>query len=266
MLNRTSLMFESFTRFIDIIFHASKLSKIELLYRYKRSLLGIWWALLNPLISVCVYYIIFNEVIKIKDFSKSEYLIYLVCGVIVINFNLQTITSIAENFSSRVNVITRIKVNPYTLAQGTLGASVFNFLMTLIPLFILLLYYRESSPRLLLLIPLTCLMMFFVFGVGLALAVLYTLFDDMKAIMRIVFSFVPFLTPIFYKLDQLPLNLQGWIATSPFTVFLTLFRWCIGIPEKLTIAIFVNLSLGLAFSFVCMIFFHNKWNVVVKML
>jgi ABC-type polysaccharide/polyol phosphate export permease len=79
-----------------------------------------------------VYYLIFNEIIRIEDFSKKQYFIYLVSGVIIVNFCIQTVTAIAENFSVRVGVITRLKVNPYTLAQGTLGASVFNFFMTLL--------------------------------------------------------------------------------------------------------------------------------------
>jgi ABC-type polysaccharide/polyol phosphate export permease len=166
----------------------------------------------------------------------------------------------------RVNIITRIKINPYTLAQGTLGASVFNFFMTLIPFFMLVLFNRGFSPRVLFLFPLICVMMFFLFGVGLALAILYTLFDDLKAIVRIVFSFIPFLTPIFYKLDQLPVNLQLWITASPFTNFLVLFRWCVGGSENLQISVVWSLLFSLMFSFVCMVFFDKKWNRVVKLL
>ena len=240
MISRLTML-ERYTHLQRIFFHAIRLSKIELLHRYKRSFLGIWWTLLNPIVAVCVYYAIFSEVIRIEDFTKSEYLIYLVSGVIIVNFSLQTITAIAENFSMRVNVITRIKINPYTLAQGTLGASVFNFLMTLIPFFILLLFNRGLSPRVLFLFPLICVMTFFLFGLGLALAILYTLFDDVKAITRIVFSFIPFLTPIFYKLDQLPVSLQSWIAASPFTNILILFRWCVGGSENLQISVLWSL-------------------------
>lgn len=259
-------MLEKYTECQRIFIHAIRLSKIELLHRYKRSFLGIWWTLLNPIISVCVYYVIFSEVIRIEDFTKSEYLIYLVSGVIIVNFSLQTITAIAENFSMRTNIITRIKINPYTLAQGTLGASVFNFFMTLIPFFILVLFDQGLSSRMLFLFPLICVMMFFLFGVGLALAILYTLFDDMKAITRIVFSFIPFMTPIFYKLDQLPVPLQHWIAASPFTNILVLFRWCVGVSGDLQISAFWSLLLSLTFSFVCLVFFNKKWNSVVKLL
>ena len=249
-----------------IFFDAIRLSKIELLHRYKRSFLGIWWALLNPVISVCVYYAIFSEIIKIEDFTKSEYLIYLVSGVLIMNFSIQTITGIAENFSLRVGVISRIKVNPYSLARGTLGASTFNFFMTLVPFFILVGFNLGFSPRILYLIPLICVMMFFLFGMGLALAILYTLFDDVKAITRIVFSFLPFSTPIFYKLDQLPINLQHWIAASPFTNILTLFRWCVGGSENLHMSAFLILLLSLIFSLACMVFFDKKWSEVVKLL
>ena len=250
----------------QIFSHAIRLSRIELLQRYKRSFLGIWWSLLNPLITVTVYYLIFNEIIRIEDFSKKQYFIYLVSGVIIVNFCIQTVTAIAENFSVRVGVITRLKVNPYTLAQGTLGASVFNFFMTLLPFFILLLFDRGISPRVLLLFPLICVMMYFFFGIGLLFAIVYTLFDDAKAITRIVFSFMPFFTPVFYKLDQLPQDLQYWVAASPFTNFLVLFRWSIGESENLQISTILNLALSLVFSSICLTYFRNKWDGIVKLL
>jgi len=249
-----------------IFSQAMRLSRLELLQRYKRSVLGIWWSLLNPIISVGVYYLIFSEIILIQGFSKKEYLIYLVAGVVVINFSLQTITTIAEGFSVRVNVITRLKVNPYTIAHGTLGASVFNFLMTLLPFFILLFFDRGISPRLLLLFPLICAMMYFFFGIGLLLAIAYTLFDDAKAITRLVFSFMPFFTPVFYKIEQLPQALQHWITASPFTNFLILFRWSIGEPQTLQITMFLNLVLSLVLSSICLKYFHIKWDRIVKVL
>jgi len=189
-----------------------------------------------------------------------------VAGVIVINFSVQTITTIAEGFSVRVNVITRLRVNPFTLAHGNLGASVFNFLMTLLPFFVLLFSERGISPRLLLLVPLICAMTYFFFGIGLVLAIAYTLFDDAKALTRIVLSFMPFLTPVFYRIDQLPQALQNWITASPFTNFLILFRWSIGEPESLQIAMFLNLILSLVLSSICLKYFYVKWDRVVKAL
>lgn len=242
------------------------LSRIELLQRYKRSFLGIWWSLLNPLITVCVYYLIFSEIIRFENLSKKEYLIYLVSGVIIVNFSLQTITLIAESFATRVNVITRLQVNPFTLAQGALGASVFNFLVTLLPLFTLLFFDRGISIRILVLLPLILTMMYFLFGIGLVFAIIYSLFDDAKAVVRIFFSFIPFFTPVFYKLEQLPTNLQPWVVSSPFTNFLILFRWSIGEPEILQISMLICLISSVLFAYICLILFRKKWNGIVKLL
>ncbi len=242
------------------------LARLELHQRYKRSVLGIWWSLVTPLTTVMVYFLVFRELIRIDYLSDSEYIIYLISGVILVQFTVQTVTLIAESFANKVGLIKRIRIQPLLLANGVLFASIFNFFVSLFPLAIMLVLQGSLSLRAFLLLPLLPLISYFLLAIGLLCGVLYTLFDDSKAIIRILISFLPFFTPIFYTLDQVPSHFRIIVENSPVTYFLTLFRWCIGFPEAISIQYFSYLIFVVLFIFVVFSFLNKIWKRVVWLL
>ena len=250
----------------DYAFRALILGRLELHQRYKRSVLGIWWSLATPLTTVMVYFLVFRELIRIDYFSDSEYIVYLISGVILVQFTVQTVTLIAESFANKVGLIKRIRIQPLLLANGVLFASIFNFFVSLLPLVIMLILQNSLSPRAFFLIPLLPLMSYFLLAIGLMCAVLYTLFDDSKALIRILISFLPFFTPVFYTLDQIPFHFRMIVENSPITFFLTLFRWCIGFPEAIYVRHFGYLIFVVLFIPLVFFFFNKIWKRVVWLL
>ena len=126
-----------------------RLAKFELIQRYKRSFLGIGWSIITPLITVFVYYLIFWQLLGSQQQNPIQYIIYLISGVIIVNFCIQSITLIGDSFSNKVGLITRIKVNPHKIACSVLVASNLNFIISLVPLILLLFMQGSFSFRLL---------------------------------------------------------------------------------------------------------------------
>lgn len=248
-------------------FHnALSLSKLELLQRYKRSILGLWWSLFNPLMTITIYFLAFSQLIIIEKYSEDEYLIYLISGVIIVNFSVQAMISVAETFAVKINLITRIKVDPFLLGAGVLFSSLLNFIIIFFPLILLIFFNHMLSVKFLFVLFLILCLSFFLYSIGLLLALLFTLFDDIKAMIRICFSFAPFVTPVFYSLDQLPKSFATFVLLNPLTSFLSLFRWTIGFNTKLEPFIFIHLFICLIFAFICLIIFRRKWGRLVKSL
>jgi ABC-type polysaccharide/polyol phosphate export permease len=239
---------------------------MELAQRYKRSWLGIWWSMLNPLCTVTIYYFLFVQLIKNQNFSDGQYLSYLITGVVFMSFSIQSITLIADSFVVNTNLIKKIKVNPHLLAGGVLSSSFFNFLISCVPLILVVTYQEKLGFRILALVPLLALLILFLYSTGLCLAVLYTLFDDSRAIVRIIISFLPFFTPVFYTLDQIPTNYRSLVELSPFTSFLILFRWIFGFSEKFDLMLLSRFSVILIFSILSLILFQKSWPKVVRLL
>jgi len=254
------------TKVFDFLQNIHFLGKMDLAQRYKRSWLGIWWSMLNPLSTVTIYYLLFVQLIKNQNFSDGQYLSYLITGVVFMSFSIQSITLIAENFVVSTNLIKKIKVNPHLLAGGVLSSSFFNFLISCVPLILLITYQEKLGYRILALVPLLVLLILFLYSTGLCLAVLYTLFDDSRAIARIIISFLPFFTPVFYTLDQIPSNYRSLVELSPFTSFLILFRWIFGFSEKFDLMLFCRFSGILIFSVSSLMLFQKSWPKVVRLL
>jgi ABC-2 type transport system permease protein len=256
-------MIQDFSKFA---FEVIQLGRIELMQRYKRTLLGLWWSLLTPIIAIAVYFFAFSQLIIIEGVSGKKYLIYLVSGVIVLHYSVQTLISIAESFSNKVNLITRIRINPFLLSAGVLASSFFSFFVTLLPLIAMLYYEDMISTRLLFLFPLLISLTYFLYGMGLLLAILFTLFDDAKAIIKIMISFLPFITPVFYSLEQLPRTFAQLVLINPLTIFLTLIRWTVGLPIALDSQFFALILLYLLLARLAFVLFRRSWGKLVTFL
>lgn len=243
------------------------LAKLELAQRYKRSIVGVWWSLLNPLLTVFIFFFVFQELITIQGIVGIDYLIYIISGVIVVLFSIQTVTQLADSLAAKINLVTKIKLDPFLLTSGVLSAGVFNFFVAFVPFIVLLLFTIPFNFKLLLLFPLVVWMSFFLYSFGLLIALAYALFDDAKPLIRIFISFLPYLTPVFYSINQLPSNVKLVVELSPITIFLKYFRWTIDLENDFNLRLFWIHFLALsALASLFLYIFKKAWPEIVKAL
>jgi lipopolysaccharide transport system permease protein len=185
----------------------------DLKLRYKSSVLGVAWTILEPLLMLAVLFFVFSTMFK----NEIEYFpIYLLSGIITYNFFKNGTTIALQSLSNRSSLITQIYFpRSIPAISSTLTASI----MLVVELAVLgcFMVYFQFTPSLtiLYLIPIYMLAFVFVLGVALGLSVLNVKFRDLEFIWAIILQAGFFLTPIFYQFEMLPESVQTILQLSP---------------------------------------------------
>jgi ABC-type polysaccharide/polyol phosphate export permease len=174
----------------------------ELTLRYKRSVIGIGWTLLNPMLTSFVLWVVFSFVFASRLPGTQQYAPYLMAGILLITFFNQGVTISAESIASNGLVLTKIYVPPQVFPISTALAGLVNFFIGMIPLTIVCLISGQSIAWTmpLVLVVGVCLALLTA-GIGLTLSIMYIRYDDMSP------------------------KLQQVIQMNPLTSYLDIFRW-----------------------------------------
>jgi ABC-2 type transport system permease protein len=240
----------------------------ELTLRYKRSVIGIGWTLLNPMLTSFVLWIVFSYIFSSKLPGNQQYAPYLFAGILLNNFFSQGLLASAEAIASNGSIFTKIYIPPQVFAISSALASFINFLIGLIPLTIVV---YISGTNLSWTFPLTLyialLMILLVSGLGLILSITFIRFDDTRNVVNVSLLMLLYLTPVFYPLSALSPRLQEIIGLNPMTSFLDCFRWAFSSNEVATWGDWLYISLfSLSIFYLGIVIFKKYWPRTVTML
>lgn len=201
-----------------------QLTRRDILTRYKRSVLGIAWTMLNPLGMMLVLTIAFSEVFRFK--TEYSYPAYVLSGLMVWNFFSQTTTASMVNLVWGGGLLHRIYVPRTSFALAAILTGVVNFLFSMVPLLIVMLITRVPMQLTMLLFPLPLLLVSaFSLGVGLLISTFAVYFPDVAEMYSIAVLGWMYLTPVIYPEEVLPITYQFWIThLNPMYYMVKLFR------------------------------------------
>jgi len=190
--------------------------------RYKRSTLGVLWTLLNPLLNTLVLSIAFQQIMR---FDVDNYTIYLLVGLLCWTFFSQTTMHTMNTLIWGSNLLKRIYVPRTIFAVSVVGNSLINYLLSLIPLAIIMLFMRHPFRPTLLLLPFAILLLgMFTLGLALFMSTLAVFFVDVIDIYGVLLSALFYLTPIIYPVSFIPARFVFLIELNPMTTMVNLFR------------------------------------------
>ncbi|MEY2673241.1 MAG: hypothetical protein RLZZ508_1118 [Actinomycetota bacterium] len=198
----------------------------ELTLRYKRSVIGIGWTLLNPMLTSFVLWVVFSFVFASRLPGTQQFAPYLMAGILLFNFFNQGLLQSAESIAGNGGVLTKVYVPPQIFAISAALAGLVNFFIGMIPLAIVV---YISGQTLALTMPLVLLvgacLCFLTAGIGLTLSILFIRFDDTRNIVNVSLMTLMYFTPIIYPVSILTPTLQRVLQFNPLTSYLDIFRW-----------------------------------------
>ena len=197
----------------------------DLTVRYKRSVIGIWWSLLNPLFTTAVMFYVFNTVFKSRLPNGQEFLPYLLSGVLLMTLFNQGLTMGADSVASGAGVLTKVYVRPEIFALSSTISSAINFFIGLIPLtaFLLISGQTPTWKFPLVFVVVGCMTLFST-GLALLLSIAYINFDDSRSLITIFLMALQYMTPVFYPISVLGPHTKRIILLNPLTSYLEVFR------------------------------------------
>lgn len=181
--------------------------------KYKRSVLGILWSFLNPLLTMTVQYIVFSTIFRsdIPNFA-----LYLLTGIVCFNFFSEASSMALMSIVGNAPLITKVYVPKYIYPLSRVLSSSINLLFSLIPLLAVMLITGAPLRPALLLLPfgLICLFLFSL-GTGLLLSTAMVFFRDTQFLWGVVSMLWMYLSPIIYPESIIPVKFLTLYKCNP---------------------------------------------------
>lgn len=209
-------------QFLKNQFLFEELVKRDFKVKYKRTVLGMGWSILSPLLTLLVMNIVFSHFF---GRGMKHYTIYLFCGNLLFNYYREATSNGMNSLMSNSRIFSKINVPKYIFLLSRNVTSLINFGLTLIVFFIFCIVDRvEFGIHFLALIyPIICLVVFDL-GIGLILSALFVFFRDMSYLYDIFTMLLMYLSAIFYTVDIMPEKYQTMFLLNPVYVYIKYFR------------------------------------------
>ncbi len=197
--------------------------------KYKRSVLGILWSILYPLLTMAIMALVFSQMFKF-NVEGVNYLVYLLTGLVFFNYFNEAsngaMTSVVANFS----LINKVYIPKYIFPISRVLFVGINFLLTLIPLLIIILFTGQGNEKCViniyyLLLPFVFVCLFtFTLGMGFILSTISIFFRDMFYIYGVILTLWTYATPIFYDISMLNPTVQNILKWNPLYMYIDFAR------------------------------------------
>jgi ABC-2 type transport system permease protein len=192
--------------------------------RYKRSALGILWTMLNPLLMMIVLTFVFSEVFRQSIISRS-YSAYALAGLLLWNFFSQTTTGAMSELIWGGGLLHRIYLPRAIFAVCALGTSLINLLLSLVPLFLIMLVTRVPIRPVALILPAPIILTaMFSLGAAFFLSRIAAYFHDVMEMYQILLTAWMYLTPIIYPKEIIPAKFRWLFKINPMYHLMEVFR------------------------------------------
>jgi len=194
----------------------------QLKAKYAGSKLGIWWAVVTPLILTASINFVFNVVFKIEI---KNYTFFVLAGIIPWFFSMNALTEAANSFIINSSVLKQSTSPHEFIPLASILANLLNFLIGFIFLLPLFIIFNFRITALLPFLAWVIIFNFiFIIGLGMLFSCANVFFRDLIHFMSIGFMVWFWITPVFYSLDMIPFPFRWICLLNPLTYYIILYQ------------------------------------------
>ena len=239
----------------------------DLTVRYKRSFLGVWWTLLNPMLTMGAMWLVFSQIFRLPS-GDVPYIVYLFSGLVLFTFFQQAVMAVGSSLTASSGLLSKVHVPAEVFSVAAALAVTVNLCISVAVLLVIQLIAGPGVHLSLLLAPLSVLCLLgFATGTGLVLATLAVRFYDALDLSAVLITLLGYLTPTFYPESIVPQRFQALLHLNPLYAHLRVMRaiffgnevpplWTVGVTVGSAV---VMLLIGAAV-------FMRSWRSIAVML
>ena len=206
-------------RFTEVL---EELVKRDLKVRYKRSVLGIFWTMLNPLLMMVITSIVFSNLFRS---AIVNFPIYVLSGYLVWTFFSQSTVAASSSILDSAGLTRKVYVPPALFPLACIASALINLTLSLVPLVLLMLVTNGKFSWTLLVLPFSAVFLaVFCYGIGLILSSSAVFFRDTVYTYQVLLVAWMYLTPLFYPEQIIPDQFRLFVYLNPVYHLVALFR------------------------------------------
>ncbi len=224
--------------------------------KYRRSVLGYVWSVLNPLLIMIVMYLVFSHIFR---FDLAYYPAYLIIGQTIFTFMTEATNQAIFSITGNSALLKKIYVPKYIFTLSKVTSSLVNLLFSMGAMLIVFIVSKVQFSFFMLFLPVILVEVYiFSLGLGLFLAQAAVFFQDIQYIYSVLTTAWMYLTPIFYPIEQLPETVQRSIMIgNPMYHYISQFRTIVlaqALPDLYTVCY------GFGLAVICLAF--GTWSFI----
>jgi len=198
------------------------LVKRDFITKYRKSVLGVLWSLLNPLLTMIVMTIVFSHVFR---FEIENFPVYLLSGQILFSFFSESTSTAMGSIVGNEGIIKKVYIPKYIFPVSRVLSSLVNLGFSFIAFLLVFIFTGVQFRWTMLLLPIPIIYTFvFALGIAMLLSSLTVFFRDITYLYGVLLTLWSFMTPLFYPVDIIPDWLLPYYGLNPMYHFIDYFR------------------------------------------
>lgn len=196
----------------------------EITQRYKQSVLGYAWVIINPLAQLLVMNFVFSTILKVNSLGVP-FIIFLSVALLPWNLFTQSLSSSTSALVANSNLITKIYFPREILVYATIIAKIVDYFYSCVVLILLFIMFKTTITIHILWIPvILVIQLIFTMGLSLILATFNLFYRDIQYLLNLILMVWMYLTPIMYPVEMLPEGYRFIFTLNPMAVIINAYR------------------------------------------
>jgi ABC-type polysaccharide/polyol phosphate export permease len=243
------------------------LAIVELNNRYKKTVLGVIWSILNPLLTSLIVYFIFGGIFNGYLPGDRGYFFWVFSGFMLQIYLMQSIILVTNQLIGNLNLILNYRLSPILITIATSLSTSINFMIGCVALVPAALYSGHTISLRILLLPLFALFVtLFLTGCSTLLIHSFRKYEDSAYIVGLAILIIGYLSPFLYPFDILKPPLSTFVSMNPLTSYILTFRWLVLDDQVLDVKrILIVTGSSFAFFFLGIKYLINRWNDILML-
>ncbi len=193
--------------------------------KYRRSVLGVAWSVLNPLLMMIILAIVFTKMMRGADDTIPNFPLYLILGNTAFQLMSESTSSGMSSIIGAASLLKKVKINKYVFPVQKVLSAVVNYFFSMIAVALVMVFYQWTPSIHILWFPVYLLLLtLFCIGLSLLLSSASVFFRDVMHLWGVVLTGWTYLTPLFYSIRILPEWLQALERFNPMYLYVTFVR------------------------------------------
>lgn len=194
----------------------------DLKIKYRRSVLGYLWSILNPLLMMAILTLVFSNFFR---FDIKNYPVYLLTGQLLFTFFAEATNMAMNSILLGSSLIRKVYLPKYIFPASRVFSCFTTTLFSLIALCIVMIATGAEFKLTMIMLPVLLLyFLIFTVGISLILSVMVVFFRDIQYLYGVFLTALNYLTPIFYPFSILPSEIKELMVFNPMYIFIDFFR------------------------------------------
>jgi len=227
--------------------------------RYKQTLIGVAWVLLQPLAMVSIFGLIFGRIVQVPS-ADHPYPLYILAALIPWQFFSRVISDSTNSLITDQQLITRVYFPRLVVPIAAALNALVDFSLAMCLVVHFMIWFGNSPGAAIVFLPVAIILMITAaLGIGFWLSALNVEYRDVMHAVPFLVQFWFFVTPVLYATSLLPDTWQWLFALNPMTSVVDAFRWCLlGTPQAHSYTFVLSAAVATSSLFTGMMWFRRR--------